>query len=226
MGTIGKSSISFDDGAKRKDDVYQVNIFNIYEKNSIKCVANMYAGKIQGDLDRKLVVTSLHEEMEGEIESRYYGLNLSAEKKYSFDKFNLSPRLELNTMYMEEDNIKESGKYALDVEGVNGKSVEVGTGFAINKRYFVKNGYAITPEVNAMYYRELGNKYKNRAVKLGAVSNNTVNIGSYQEGKDTGELGVSTLLEGESFSGRVGLNYEVKDQGGTVTTYMSLGYIL
>lgn len=226
LGTIGKSDISFDDGAKRKDDVYQLNIFNIYEKDAIKCIANAYAGKIQGDLKRKLAVTSVYEEMEGDIESRYYGLNLSMEKKYSFDKINLSPRVELNSMYMEEDRVKENGKYALDVKGVNGKSVEAGVGFALNKKYLLKDGYKITPELNGMYYRELANQYKDREVKLTSVSNDSVRIGGYEEGKDTGELSISTLLEKENFSGRIGLNYEIKDQEGNVTTYMSLGYIL
>lgn len=225
LGTVGKTDIKFTDEAKRKDDVYQVNLFSIYEKNSIKGTANLYAGKIQGDLDRKLAITSVYEEMNADTESNFYGLNLSLEKQYSFKGLNLSPRVELNTMYMEEDKVRENGKYALDVDGINGKSIDTGIGFTANKTVYFEKGYNVIPELTAMYYRELGNQYKDRAVKLNSVSNDIVHIQGYEEGKDTGELNISLLAQKEGFGIRVGVSYEVNDQGENITPYVNLGYI-
>lgn len=225
LGTAGKVNGSFDDGAKRKDDAYQLNAFSIYEKNGVKGIANVYAGKIQGDLDRKLAITSLHEEMETDIESNFYGVNLSLEKEYEFHGVKISPKLELNSMFMEEEKIKEKGEYALDVNGVNGKSVESGIGLKANKRFLLEKGYAVTPEIDAMYYRELGNPYKDRSVKLSSVSNDSVGIQKYEEGKDTGKLDFSTLIEKEGFGVRAGVTYEVKSQETNITPYVTLGYI-
>ena len=225
LGTVGKTDISFRDSASRKGDTYQVNVFGIYEDKEMKGTANLYTGKIEGDLSRKLSAPSINEEMKADTESNYYGLNLSLEKKYEFNAFTLSPRVELNSMQMSEEKVKEKGKYGLDLDETSGKSIESGLGFIAKKDILLSNSYKLTPELSAMYYRELGNPYKDRDVKLKSVSNDNVKIGKYDEGKDTGELNLGVALEKGGLGLKVGVNYEVNDQDSYITPYVNVGYI-
>lgn len=225
VGTLGKSDYNYDlNSDSRKDDFYQLNAIASYEKNNMKATATAYVGKSFGDIDRTLAINIVNEKMSGNLDNNYYGLDLSLEKRYYMAKINLTPRIELNTLNIKQESIKEKGEYALDVDSINSVSVESGIGVKIDRTFYMRKDYQLTPEFSLMYFKELSGPYESTDAVLTSVSSDKFKISSYDAGTNRGQFNLALGVEKNSLGAKLGVLYLLDEQGEEVTPYVSVNY--
>lgn len=223
--TVGKTNYDFEDNnARRDEDVYQFNMFGMYQKDNLLSTASAYLGKSSGDLKRDSSLPTINEEMSGDLKNTYYGIDLSIEKRYDIKKVKVIPKASLNIMNVEQEGIKENGTYGLSTDSINSTSVEGGVGLGLERTFAFKNDFKITPAIDAMYYREFADPYDETGAKIKSVSNDKVKITSYDADKDRGVLEVSTNVEKNDFNLKIGAQYEINETNSDVMPFARLIY--
>lgn len=223
--TVGKTNYDFEDNnARRDEDVYQFNMFGMYQKDNLLSTASAYVGKSSGDLKRDSSLPTINEEMSGDLKNTYYGIDLSVEKRYDVKKVKVIPKASFNIMNVEQKGIKEDGTYGLSTDSVNSTSVEGGVGLGLERTFAFKNDFKITPAIDAMYYREFADPYDETGAKIKSVSNDKVKISSYDADKDRGVLEVSTNIEKNDFNLKIGAQYEINETNSDMMPFARLIY--
>lgn len=210
IATIGRADTSSTDTAgSREDYYYQGNAYLTYEnKNRLKFTSMVFAGMTDTSVERTLEFGSIYETMTDDINNYYVGINNELSKKYDMGKTYIEPKLEFNVAYMRQDDISESGKYSVDIDGANSVSVETGIGVAIGRDFYLDNGNKFNIEGGVTGYAELGNPYKDLNSTFGTLSREQVKMDGYNSDDFYGDI-------------MAGGSYQTKD---SLNLYTKIGY--
>ncbi len=189
---IGKINVDYDDGKSNREDYqYQTNLYFIYEnEDNLQFTSMFFVGISDSEMSRDLTFGAISETMDADVSNTYVGLNNELSKKYFItdDGLYLKPKAELNLTYLMQGSVEESGTQSVNIDEMNGTSIELGLGIALGKDFYNNNGSRTNLEVSTTIYGELGNPYQDMDSTFATLGKDKVAIDGYEGDRIYGDV--------------------------------------
>jgi hypothetical protein len=178
--TIIESSTDMDNHKGGRDDfLYQGSFYGVYEVDSVIYSSMLSFGGSDTDIYRYNNSTLGDFVNVSNLNNFYLGLNNSVYKEYQVGKLNITPKAELNLIWLNQGEINENGDYGLEIDRVKILSVKPGIGFNIQREFHIADKTKLSIEADIMNYIDVVDPYKDLEVKLKTVSPEKGTIESY-----------------------------------------------
>lgn len=214
---IGKMKSTFEmNNAERDDMFFQANLYNIYQKDNWKLVNNLFFGLTDGDLERDLKFGDVYGRQSADIDSTYIGLNNVLTRKFDFNSFYVTPKLEANFTQLMNSEIQEEGNYGLEIEKQDVTSIEAGIGFELGKDFMLTDTLKAGIKLSGTYLAELSDPYEEVNVRLRQINHSEyVKISEY-DNEDYKDISLRLELSNDSISSYAEYKYMFDDSIGTL----------
>lgn len=214
---VGKMKSSFEMNNAERDDMFvQANLYNIYQNNGYRLVNNLFVGATDGDLERDLKFGDVYGRQTADIDSTYIGLNNVLTRKFDFNSFYITPKLEANFTQLMNSEIKEDGNYGLEIEKQDVTSIEAGVGIEIGKEFMLTDTLKAGVKLSGTYLAELSDPYEEVNVRLRQINHSEfVKISEY-DNEDYKDISLRLELSNDSISSYAEYKYMFDDSIGTL----------
>ena len=214
---VGKMKSSFEMNNAERDDMFvQANLYNIYQNNGYRLVNNLFIGATDGDLERDLKFGDVYGRQTADIDSTYIGLNNVLTRKFDFNSFYITPKLEANFTQLMNSEIKEDGNYGLEIEKQDVTSIEAGVGIEIGKEFMLTDTLKAGVKLSGTYLAELSDPYEEVNVRLRQINHSEfVKISEY-DNEDYKDISLRLELSNDSISSYAEYKYMFDDSIGTL----------
>ena len=214
---VGKMKSSFEMNNAERDDMFvQANLYNIYQNNGYRLVNNLFIGATDGDLERDLKFGDVYGRQSADIDSTYIGLNNVLTRRFDFNTFYVTPKLEANFTQLMNSEIKEDGNYGLEIEKQDVTSIEAGVGIEVGKEFMLTDTLKAGVKLSGTYLAELSDPYEEVNVRLRQINHSEfVKISEYDT-EDYKDISLRLELSNDSISSYAEYKYMFDDSIGTL----------
>ena len=214
---VGKMKSTFEMNNAERDDMFvQANLYNIYQNNGYRLVNNLFVGVTDGDLERDLKFGDVYGRQSADIDSTYIGLNNVLTRKFDFNFFYITPKLEANFTQLMNSEIKEDGNYGLEIEKQDVTSIEAGVGIEIGKEFMLTDTLKAGVKLSGAYLAELSDPYEEVNVRLRQINHSEyIKISEY-DNEDYKDISLRLELSNDSISSYAEYKYMFDDSIGTL----------
>ena len=214
---VGKMKSSFEMNNAERDDMFvQANLYNIYQNNGYRLINNLFVGATDGDLERDLKFGDVYGRQTADIDSTYIGLNNVLTRKFDFNSFYITPKLEANFTQLMNSEIKEDGNYGLEIEKQDVTSIEAGVGIEIGKEFMLTDTLKAGVKLSGTYLAELSDPYEEVNVRLRQINHSEfVKISEY-DNEDYKDISLRLELSNDSISSYAEYKYMFDDSIGSL----------
>lgn len=151
--TVGKTEIDFENNAgENEGNIYQGNIYGIYENSGYKLTSSLILGKVEGDIIR----TSLGESYKADLDGKFIGLTNRGIKNINYGAYYLQPQVDLSVIYYSQDSINENGgKFNLEIDEADYLNATLGAGLKAGRKWYFDGNVQVDWNVYGNYYLAL-----------------------------------------------------------------------
>lgn len=150
----------------RDDTFYSGGTYLVYDKNDVVYTSSLSLGGDHSNLDRYSIKNgnSVHN---GSInESYYFGISNSVYKNINISKYIVTPKIQLNSIGLHQEKIKESGSLGVETRKEDNFSLELGIGNGIYRKYRLGIKHQVDFKLEVTEFLETMNKYKYKGLEV------------------------------------------------------------
>ncbi len=156
--SIARSDSDYDGNSSRYNNTVSAFVPIIFDEDYLTALIKPKAGMSRGHYRRD----GVNNVYKAKTKEYFYGADIAANKKISFDSFSLTPVVGIDITELHAGEINE-GNGGLKIKKENTLSARSVLGIDADKKFALNGHSAIVFTVGAKYFHEFGDKYKNYA---------------------------------------------------------------